>query len=72
MLCCRLEVGERTKNVPGALHKKYSTWEEALHAYRRSYNKNTIEVLPRASGAFDTPLVLDEPDADGTWKDEIA
>jgi hypothetical protein len=51
--------------------EKFPTWAEALNAYRVAFNEGTLEVIPRAGGPFDNPLILDDPNSDREWEDAI-
>ena len=53
------------------MFKKCSTFHEALALYQKSFNENTIEVVPVAGGPYDNPFVLDDPNSDGEWEDDM-
>ena len=60
----RLDVSERVINVPGAQHKRYHTFKDALLAYTHKYDEGAICVTPLAGSRFwpiSTPRSMTPP-----------
>ncbi|KAI6006014.1 hypothetical protein EDD15DRAFT_2154387, partial [Pisolithus albus] len=47
-----LDASERVTNVPGAQHKRYRTFKDALRAYTGKYNEGAVRVTPLAGSRF--------------------
>ncbi|KAI6010077.1 hypothetical protein PISMIDRAFT_116317 [Pisolithus microcarpus 441] len=47
-----LDASEHVTNVPGAQHKHYHTFKDALRAYTSKYNEGAVRVTPLTGGCF--------------------
>jgi hypothetical protein len=48
----RLDIGEHTQGISGAIQVRQETWVDALHLYMRKYNEGVVEVRPSCRKSF--------------------
>lgn len=53
----RLDVGERTQGISGAIQVRQETWVDALRLYTRKYNEGAVEARPHVGSRFWPPCV---------------